>query len=40
MRDTYSGDIPIIDAKFSKSGDMLTTWVEHVASRDEEIVMA
>ena len=40
MRDTYSGDIPIIDAEFSKSGDMLTTWVEYVASRDEVIVMA
>ena len=40
MRDTYSGDLPIIEAEFSKSGDMLTTWVERVASRDEEIVMA
>ena len=40
MRDTYSGDIPIINAEFSKSGDMLTTWVEYVACRDEEIVMA
>ena len=40
MRDTYSGDIPIIDAEFSKSGDMLTTWVEYIASREEVIVMA
>jgi hypothetical protein len=39
MRDTYSGDIPIIDAEFSKSGDMLTCWVERVDSHDEEIVL-
>ena len=40
MRDTYSGDIPIIDAEFSKRGDMLTTWVEQISSLDEEITMA
>ena len=40
MRDTYSGDIPIIDAEFSKSGDMLTTWVEYVASRVDEIILS
>ena len=39
MRDTYSGDFPIIEAEFSKSGDMLTSWVERVVSRDEEIVL-
>jgi hypothetical protein len=39
MRDTYSGEIPIIDAEFSKSGDTLTSWVEYIASRDAEIMM-
>ena len=39
MRDTYSGDIPIIDAEFSKSGDMLTTWFEYVSSPVDEIMM-
>ena len=40
MRDTYSGDIPIIDAQFSRTGDMLTTWTEYIASRAEEIAMS
>ena len=40
MRDTYSGDIPIVDAQFTKSGDGLTTWFEYITSPDEEIVMA
>ena len=40
MRDTYSGDIPIVDAEFSKRGDMLTTWIEQVVSLDDEILMA
>ncbi len=40
MRDTYSGDIPIIDAEFSRTGDMLTTWTEYIASRVEEIAMS
>ncbi len=39
MRDTYSGDLPIIEAEFSKSGDMLTSWTERVVSREEEIVL-
>ena len=40
MRDTYSGDIPIIEAEFSRTGDMLTTWTEYIASRVEEIAMS
>ena len=39
MRDTYSGHVQIIDAEFSKSGDMLTSWVEYVASRVDEIML-
>jgi len=39
MHDTYSGDIPIIDAEFSKRGDTLTTWVEQISTLDEEIMM-
>lgn len=40
MRDTYSGDIPIIEARFTKKGDTLTSWVEYVVSRDEHIALS
>ena len=40
MRDTYSGDLPIIEAEFSKTGDTLTFWTEYIASREELITLA
>lgn len=41
MRDTYSGgDIPLIEAEFSKSGDTLTTWYEYIETLDEHITLA
>ena len=40
MRDTYSGDVPIIEARFTKKGDTLTSWVEYIVSRDEHIALS
>jgi len=39
LRDTYSGDIPITEAKFSQSGDALTAWTERIESDDEVILL-
>ena len=37
MTSLYDGDIPIIEAEFSQSGDTLTAWTEHVETESEAI---
>ena len=39
MGDQYSGDIPVIDAEFWRSGSTLTYWTEHIESREEYIAL-
>ncbi|MYD50432.1 MAG: hypothetical protein F4W93_02970 [Dehalococcoidia bacterium] len=39
MGDQYSGDIPIIEADFWKSGDTLSFWTEYIESRDDHITL-
>lgn len=39
MGNQYSGDIPIIDAEFWRSGSTLTYWTEHIESREEYIAL-
>lgn len=39
MGDQYSGDIPIVEAEFWKSGDTLSFWSEYIESRDDFIAM-
>ena len=39
MGDQYSGNVPVIEAEFWKSGDTLSVWNEYVSSRDDDITM-
>ena len=39
MGDTYSGDIPVIEAEFSKEGSTLTYWTEYIESQEETIAL-
>jgi hypothetical protein len=39
MGDQYSGDIPIIEAEFWKTGDTLRFWTEYIESRDDMIAL-
>ena len=39
MGDQYTGDIPIIEADFWKSGDTLSFWTEYIESREDYITL-